>query len=104
MCSVQCDLCHVQCDLCEVCSMIHCTHKGKVKRAKCILMEIERSEIFCVETFCKKCILDVQNETKKWELSVAHKATYKNIARSRKAALRNLISCGGVKLFLLNSF
>ena len=79
MCSVQCDLCHVQCDLCEVCSMIHCTHKGKVKRAKCILMEIERSEIFCVETFCKKCILDVQNETKKWDHSVAHKATYKKI-------------------------
>ena len=42
-------------------------------------MEIERSEIFCVETFCKKCILEVQNETKKWELSVAHKATYKKM-------------------------
>ena len=40
-------------------------------------MEIEISEIFCVETFCIKCILDVQNKTKKWESSVAHKATYK---------------------------
>ena len=42
-------------------------------------MEIEISGIFCVETFCIKCILDVQNETKKWADFIAHKATYKKM-------------------------
>ena len=67
------------------------------------------SVLYC-SNICRGCNTKHRENRKMLPFEILFSCQYgkvvftKNIARSRKAALRNLIGFGGVKLFLLNKY
>ena len=79
--SVTCAVCSVLCAMCSVkyveCAVGYIVYTKGKKKSKMDSYEYWNFRDILRWNFCIKCILDVQNETKKLANSVTHEATYK---------------------------